>query len=92
VSEVIPGGNAAAAGVQGGSRSEAVRYGRTVIYLGGDIITAVDGMAVSSIANLYEALEDNRPGERVVVEFIRGRRRMEAEIVLSERPERFQWD
>jgi len=92
VSEVIPGGNAAAAGLQGGSRNEAVRYGRTVIYLGGDIITAVDGMAVSSVANLYEALEDNRPGERVVVEFIRGRRRMETEIVLGERPERFQWD
>ncbi len=92
VSEVIPDGNADAAGLKGGSRNNAVRYGRTVIYLGGDIITTVDGMSVASIANLYEALEDNRPGERVVVEFIRGRRRMETEIVLSERPERFQWD
>ncbi len=92
ISEVVPGGNAAEVGLRGGDRDDAVRYGRTVIYLGGDIITAVDGMAVSSIANLYEALEDNRPGETVSIEYIRGRRRLEAEIVLSERPTRFQWD
>ena len=92
VSEVVPGGNAAEVGLRGGNRSDAVRYGRTVIYLGGDIITSVDGTAVASIANLYEALEDNRPGETVVVEYIRGRRRLETEIVLSERPTRFQWD
>lgn len=92
VSEIVPGGNAAAAGLRGGERNRAVRYGRTVIYLGGDIIVAVDGTQVESIANLYEALEDNLPGESVTVEYIRGRRRLEAEIVLSERPERFQWD
>ncbi len=92
VSEVIPGGNADGAGIRGGDRSSAVRYGRTVIYLGGDIITAVDDMAVASIANLYEALEDNRPGDVVAVEFVRGRRKMETEITLSERPDRFQWD
>ncbi len=92
VSEVVPGGNAQEAGIRGGDPDSAVRYGRTVIYLGGDIITAVDGMEVSSIANLYEALEDNRPGESVSVEFVRGRRTMEAEITLSERPTRFQWD
>lgn len=92
ISEVVPGGNAEAAGLRGGKRDEAVRYGRTVIYLGGDIITAVDGMAVSSIANLYEALEDNRPGEEVEVEYVRGRRRMTTTVTLSERPTRFQWD
>jgi len=92
VSELVPGGNAAAAGLRGGDRNRAVRYGRTVIYLGGDIIVAVDGTPVASIANLYEALEDNLPGETVTVEYIRGRRRHQAEIVLSERPERFQWD
>lgn len=92
VSETTEGGNAEAAGLRGGSPTEAVRYGRTVIYLGGDIITSIDGMPVASLANMYEALEDNRPGETVRVEFVRGRRRMETDIVLSERPDRFQWD
>ena len=77
MSEVLPGGNAEAAGLRGGDRDSAVRYGRTVIYLGGDIIVAVDGSPVHSIANLYEALEDNEPGETVTVEYIRGRRRRE---------------
>jgi len=92
ISEVLPGGNAEKAGLKGGDPKSAVRYGRTVIYLGGDILTVVDGMKVASIANLYEALEDNRPGDTVVVEFMRGRRTMETSITLSTRPERFQWD
>lgn len=92
VSEVVPGGNAEAAGLRGGSRADAVRYGRTVIYLGGDIITAVDGMEVSSIANLYEALEDKRPGDVVTVKYVRNRRQLETDIRLSERPDQFQWD
>ena len=75
VSETVAGGNAETAGLRGGSRNDAVRYGRTVIYLGGDVITAIDGMSVASLANMYEALEDNRPGETVRVEFVRGRRR-----------------
>jgi len=92
VSEVVPGGNAEDAGLRGGSPAEAVRYGRTVIYLGGDIITAVDGVAVASIANLYEALEDKRPGDVVSVEFVRDGDLMETRIRLSERPSQFQWD
>lgn len=92
ISELDPNGNAAAAGLRAGARTQAVRYGNTIIYLGGDIITAVDGQAVATLANLYEALEDNRPGETVVVEYLRGTRRMETTITLSERPERFQWD
>lgn len=92
VSEVVPGGNADEAGLRGGSERRAVRYGRTVIYLGGDIIIAVDGQPVESIANLYEALEDNRPGDTVEVEYIRNGNRRTTEITLSERPERLQWD
>mgnify|MGYP006286040135 CR=1 FL=1 len=92
VSEVVPGGNADEAGLRGGSERRAVRYGRTVIYLGGDIIIAVDGQPVESIANLYEALEDNRPGDTVEVEYIRNGSRRTTEITLSERPERLQWD
>ena len=92
VSEVVEDGNADRAGLRGGERSQAVRYGSTIIYLGGDIIVEVDGTPVRSLENLYEALEDNRPGEEVTVEYIRGGRRRETSVVLSERPEQFQWD
>lgn len=92
ISEVVRGGNADKAGLRGGSERRAVRYGRTVIYLGGDIIVAVDGQPVESIGNLYEALEDNRPGETVEVQYIRNGNRRSTEVTLSERPERLQWD
>ena len=93
ISEVIEGGNADAAGLRGGNPRDAVRYGRTIIYLGGDIIVEVDGTEIQSLANLYEALEDNIPGERVTVKYLRNRRGpLETSVVLSERPERAQWD
>jgi S1-C subfamily serine protease len=93
VSEVIEGGNADEAGLRGGDPREAVRYGRTIIYLGGDIIVEVDGTEINSLANLYEALEDNIPGERVTVRYLRNRRGpLETTVVLSERPKRAQWD
>jgi S1-C subfamily serine protease len=83
VSEVDRGGNAAAAGIRGGSR--AVRIGRSVFRLGGDVIVAVDGIEVSTIANLFNALEDNKPGDRVQVVYFRGTQRRTATLTLSER-------
>lgn len=87
ISELVPRGNAEAAGLRGGSRAQAVRYGRTIIMLGGDIIVGVDDMPVESLANLYEALEDKRPGETVTVRFIRDGREQTTSVVLSERPQ-----
>jgi S1-C subfamily serine protease len=92
VSRTIPGGNAEKAGIRGGSRSEAVRYGSSIIYLGGDIIVEVDGTKVGTIADLYVALEDNKPGETVSVVVYRGSQKKEFKVVLSERPEKFQWE
>ncbi|MGI9255955.1 MAG: S1C family serine protease [Salinispira sp.] len=89
VSAVQRGGNADNAGIRGGSRNSAVRYGNTIIYLGGDIITEVDGTVTHSIAQLYEALEDNKPGDVVTVVYYRGSRRIETEVELSQRPEQF---
>ncbi len=92
ISQIEPGGNALAAGLRGGKKNKAVRYGNTIVYLGGDIIVEIDGMDVFGIANLYEALEDNKPGDVVKVIYIRGKRKLETEVTLSERPENFQWD
>jgi S1-C subfamily serine protease len=85
VSRTKRNGFAEQAGLRQGS--EPIRYGASVIYLGGDIITSVDGMAVKILADLYSALEDNKPGEKVVVEFIRGGRTNKTEITLANREE-----
>lgn len=86
VQQVVPNGNAEKAGIKGGT--QAVRYGSArnsqVIYLGGDVITAIDGIAVSSLAGYYAALESKKPGEEVSVAVLRGRKTEVIEIVLTE--------
>ena len=85
VSELIPGGNAERAGIRGGSQRRVVRAGRNSIYLGGDVITEVDGQAISSLGDLYGALEDNMPGETVVVKVMRGNVEKTFQVELSSR-------
>jgi S1-C subfamily serine protease len=85
VSEVVPGSNAETAGLRGGQQS--VRYGRSVIRLGGDIIVEVDGTPIATLMDLLSALEDNKPGETVEVKILRGRREQTLFVKLSERPQ-----
>jgi S1-C subfamily serine protease len=84
VSEVEPGSNAEAAGLKAGN--QAVRYGRSIINLGGDIIVEVDGTPITTLMDLLGALEDNKPGETVEVKVIRGRRQQTLYVKLSTRP------
>jgi S1-C subfamily serine protease len=85
VSRTRRNGFAEQAGIRQGSNP--VRYGSSVIYLGGDIITKVDGMPVNRLADLYSALEDNKPGEKIAVEVLRGSRTVRLEITLADREE-----
>jgi S1-C subfamily serine protease len=92
VSAVEPGGNAAEAGLRGGRQDQPVRFGRAVIYLGGDIVLEVGGVPVNSRADLYKALEPTRPGEEVTVVYRRGGRRAQTTVTLTERPSRREWE
>lgn len=82
VSQVRSGSNADRAGLRGGTK--AVRYGSSVFNIGGDIITSVDSQEISSVADLYTALEDNKPGEKVWVEYYRGNQKNRVQITLTE--------
>jgi S1-C subfamily serine protease len=44
-------------------------------------------MKTNTLADLYSALEDNKPGERVAVEIIRGGASQKIEITLADREE-----
>ena len=83
VSQAKKGGAADRAGLRGGTTG--VRYGRAIFYVGGDILVTVDGTKVASLADLYSALEDNKPGDKVAVEYYRGSKRLSSELVLSDR-------
>jgi S1-C subfamily serine protease len=85
VSRTRRNGEAEKAGLRQGS--EPVQYGRSVIYLGGDIITSVNGMKTNTLADLYSSLEACKPGESVKVDILRGDRAMTLEITLADREE-----
>ena len=73
------------AGVQGAQR-EAI-LGNQLIYLGGDILVAVDGVEVTRLEQLQQVLADNyRAGEPVTVTLLRDSAETELEVVLGEEP------
>ena len=84
ISEVKRNGNAEAAGLRGGT--EAAYYGsrRDIIYIGGDVITQIDDIAVSSLADYYSALESKKPGDTVTVIVRRNRKNVTLRIKLVE--------
>jgi len=85
VSRTRRSGLAEKAGLRQGT--EPVQYGRSVIYLGGDIITSVNGLKTNTLADLYASLEASRPGDVVKVEIIRGGQNMTLDITLADREE-----
>lgn len=66
--DVPPGTPAAAAGIRGTSRDE---RGQMVL---GDIITSLDGKEVKSQRDLFGALDERRPGDKVRVGVTRDRK------------------
>ncbi|MCQ2592053.1 MAG: trypsin-like peptidase domain-containing protein [Treponema sp.] len=84
VSEVLTGGNAEKAGLKGGT--EAVYYGNrsSIVYLGGDVITKIDNIVISSLADYYSALESKKPGDTVDVVVRRNKKEVKLKITLVE--------
>ena len=84
VSKLVSGGNVEKAGIEAGNN--AIYYGNrnNIVYLGGDIITKIDNVAVSSLADYYLALETKKPGDTVTVVVRRGRKDLTFKVLLAE--------
>ena len=85
VSQTVSNGNADSAGIKGGT--QAVRYGARnprTIYLGGDIIIAIDGEKVATLADYFSLLESKRPGETVTVTVHRNKKDVKINVKLAE--------
>jgi S1-C subfamily serine protease len=85
VSRTRRGGLAERAGIRQGS--EAVRYGSSVIYLGGDVLVMVNNIKVATLADLYSSLENNKPGDQVEIEVIRSGSPVKIKVTLADREE-----
>ena len=84
VYRVYRGSSADRADIRGASR--AVVWYNQRIYVGGDIITEVEGKPVASQEELQLLLESHRPGETVRVTIRRGAERLTKQVLLVEAP------
>jgi S1-C subfamily serine protease len=88
VSDVVPGGPADDAGIEG-SDDERTFQGAT-IKSGGDVIVAVDGHKLQAESDLAELVARQRPGTTVTLEIVRDGEHREIDVELAPRPESVQ--
>lgn len=84
VVEVQSGSAAERAGIKG--PTEAVRYGRYQIPIGGDIIVAMDGQKIANRDDFDRVLKNKNVGDRVQVEVMRNGRKVSVALTLDEGP------
>jgi S1-C subfamily serine protease len=85
VSDVVPGGPAEEAGIEGGGdklRFQAVQY-----LTGGDVILKVEGEDVVGPDDLARFIATHEPGDRVTLTILRDNERQQVELTLGERPD-----
>ena len=82
---VTPGGPADEAGIQGAERG--LRVGNRQVPIDGDIITAVDGVEVSSLEDIIRYLEtETEVGQTVQLTIVRDGQARTVDVTLGERP------
>ncbi len=84
VVEVIRGSPAYQAGLRGGNKEAIV--GGMRLFLGGDIITSIDGNRIADMKELVQVLAKKRVGQTATLRIMRNDMRMELSVLLSERP------
>lgn len=78
------GGPAAEAGIHGGDRT--VLAGMRRLYIGGDVIVAIDGQKATNQFDVSLVLNHHRPGDTVSVTVYRGGKKMDIPVKLGEQP------
>ena len=81
---VWKGSPAAKAGLLGGVQR--VIIGNTIVTVGGDLITAADGLTVNSAEELRRLLRRRLPGDIIKLDLVRQGKRAVSEVKLGERP------
>jgi len=82
VEQTSKGSPAATAGIRGGDRL--AQAGMQRIYIGGDVIVALDGQKVSNQFDINLILNRKRPGDSVTVTLYRGAKKMDVPVKLGE--------
>ncbi|MCS6806669.1 MAG: trypsin-like peptidase domain-containing protein [Acidobacteriota bacterium] len=87
VMETIKGHSADNAGIRGGTQPMRLRSGQ-VLYLGGDIITKINGEKIMSQDDLNRIIGRHQPGDTITVEIVRDGRPITLSVKLTAKPPR----
>jgi S1-C subfamily serine protease len=85
ISEVVPGGPAEKAGLEGGNERltfQAIKY-----RVGGDVILQVDGENIVGPDELAHVIAVHKPGDTVILTILRDNQRKQVKLTLGKRPE-----
>ncbi len=80
--QVVPGGAAAQAGLQGGNERRYIS--NYPVMIGGDLLIAVDGERVETQQDLAQIMNKHRAGDTVHMTVYRGKRKMEVSVTFGE--------
>jgi S1-C subfamily serine protease len=85
LSEVVPGGPAEKAGLEGGS--EKLRFQAAEYRTGGDVILEIDGQKIIEENDLARVVAEHQPGEKVTLTVLRDNKQEHVELTLGKRPD-----
>jgi S1-C subfamily serine protease len=85
LAEVVPGGPAEKAGLQGGDKK--LRFQAGEYSTGGDVILQVDGHDVVTPNDLARLIASKKPGETVTLTILRDGDKKQVEVTLGKRPD-----
>jgi 2-alkenal reductase len=86
IAGVVEGGPSERAGLRGGSREVDVESYGEPVPAGGDIVVAIDDVAVGGMDDIITYLQRMRVGQTVTLTVIRDGEQIAIEVVLGERP------
>jgi S1-C subfamily serine protease len=86
VAQVVPGGPAAKAGLEGATGT--IRFQAAEYETGGDVIIEVDGHKVIEPDDLARLISLKLPGETVKLTILREGKRQEVDVTLGKRPDK----
>jgi S1-C subfamily serine protease len=86
IEDVPPGTPAARAGLRGGDREALDQRDGSVVVLGGDVLTRIDGRPVADMDDVHSMLTKHRPGQKVTLQLRRDGKLVTVSAELGERP------
>jgi len=86
IANVVPGGPAAKAGLQGATGE--IRFQAAEYETGGDVIIEVDGQKVVQPDDLARLVAEKLPGEKIDLTVLRDNKRVQVTVTLGKRPDK----